>query len=143
MIVEAIDKGRQSLGRSKVVRTIPADRNTEIFVEEQQWLEEHLPSAVNDKSQDTQEETYQGSHDPQPLNESDQTGADRWDGTMSLPQKPKLLAFFGGFFTCCLAFVLCCTGVYVNRKIRRRQKVQGYMQIEKDDREDDYELDGG
>lgn len=138
VIAEAIDIEGRPLGQSKVVQTIPPDRNAEKFVEEQEWLEEHMPSVTNDNIQGTSKEGYHADTDTQTQHESYQADTERWDETMSLWQNAKLLAYMAGFFTC---FLACWMGACLKSRFRRTQRTQGYTQVDKDDREDDYELD--
>ena len=139
MIAEAIDIKGVSFGQSKVVQTKPPDRNTKIFLEEQEWLEEHMPTDVSDTIQQPPG-SHQGGSSIQTSHESYQSDGGRRDARMPL-RKQKLLAYMGGFLTCLIAFVLCWTASCVNHKLRRRRRVQGYTQVDKDNREGDYELD--
>ena len=59
VVAEAVDVNRKSLGQSKVVQTILPNRNAEIFVEAQEWLEKDVPSRINNEVQQTQEVVFQ------------------------------------------------------------------------------------
>jgi hypothetical protein len=112
-------------------------------VEEQEWLEEHIPSGEHDH-------IHAGEDHPEPLDSDASTQHDPidaddglWGAARSFWQNRTVLGFVGGFFTCFIAVMFWWTGICLKGKIRRKRELQGYAKVNKEDVEDDYELDEG
>ena len=141
VIAEAVDGEGNVLGQSKVIRSIPPDRNAETFVEEQEWLEEHIPS-----SHDDHYNTSEGGPDPLHSDTPTQHESIESDDGLLDPegffrQKRTILAFVCGFLTCSIAVIFWWTGICLKGKIRRKQEMHGYAKVNKEELDDDYELD--
>ena len=124
------------------MQTIPPDRDPDKFVEEEEWLEEYMLSSATDAHLAQNETHHQGSDTPFGYAPH---GPDAGGDAVStlLQQRPQLLAYIGGFFTCLLVLALCWTGFSVERRIRRNQRGYGYVQVDKHDHEDDHGLNVG
>lgn len=125
MIAEAIDAKGKTLGQSRVVQSIPSDRDADMFVEEQEWLAKHVSSKNVDVIEEVQEDL----------------SASR--GAMLPGNRPILVAYLFGLCTCLLACGLYWSGYCLRGKLRKRQQVQQYEAINRDDHDDDYELADG
>ncbi|KAK5163037.1 uncharacterized protein LTR77_010971 [Saxophila tyrrhenica] len=141
VIVEAIGAKGEPLGQSKVVETIPTDRNAAQFTEEQRWLDAHVPNIAVDLSYDAQGQLYPPSPDPELPSFS--SPADDWEGLPLVGQHAKLMAYVAGILTCCVFAMLYWAGSRLKQRLRRRQLKQGYTQVYKDDDENEHELDEG
>jgi hypothetical protein len=139
VLVEAIDITGKSLGKSRIIQTLPSDRDAEQFIDEQKWLQEHVDST---KIEAMLPETYsEGLKSMAPDDPDIDEYSDSWASPVTNHVSPELLTYIGGFFTCLLAFALSWMALRLRRKFLRARQIQKYTQLEKDEHEDDYELD--
>ncbi|KAK5164331.1 uncharacterized protein LTR77_010027 [Saxophila tyrrhenica] len=130
VIVEASDSEGRSLGQSKLTRTIPADRDEDQFNEEQEWLDEHVPTTPVELTNSVEGERY-GS------------GYSFWNQTPFARQHATLAAYIGGVLTCCTFAFLYFAGSRSKHRMQRRRQTAGYEQVYKEDQENEHELDDG
>ena len=140
VVAEAVDSNGDALGQSKAVRSIPRD-SPETFVEEQDWLEEHIPLGYDHYSNAGKGRPDLLHSDRPTQHESNETEGGLWDATKSFWQKQTILAFVGGFLTCCIAVIFWWTCLCLQGKIRKKQDMQGYAKLNREDLDHDYELD--